>query len=76
MKALKITLMLAVFCLTVSGSSFEASNETVKDTLKEINGNELNILTINELKNLSQKFKLRMSFDDKLCYLKKSLSVN
>ena len=39
--------------------------------LKEINGNELNILTINELKNLSQKFKLRMSFDDKLCYLKK-----
>ena len=39
--------------------------------LKEIDGNELNILTINELKNLSQKYKLKMSFDDKLCYLKK-----
>jgi len=39
--------------------------------LKEINGNEMNILTINELKSLSQKFKLKISFDDKLCYLKK-----
>lgn len=39
--------------------------------LKEIDGNELNILTINQLKNLSQKYKLRMSFDDELCYLKK-----
>jgi predicted TPR repeat methyltransferase len=39
--------------------------------LKEINGNELNILTTNELRNLSQKFNLKMSFDDKLCYLKK-----
>ena len=39
--------------------------------LKEINGNELNILTIDELKKLSQIYKLRMSFDDKLCYLKK-----
>jgi len=41
MKALKITLMLAVFCLTVSGSSFDASNETVNDTLKEIKGSEM-----------------------------------
>ena len=39
--------------------------------LKEINGNELNILTTNELKNLSQRYKLKISFDDKLCYLKK-----
>lgn len=39
--------------------------------LKEINGNELNILTTNELRNLSQRFKLKISFDDKLCYLKK-----
>ena len=38
--------------------------------LKEINGNELNILTINELKKFSQIYKLKMSFDDKLCYLK------
>jgi hypothetical protein len=41
MKALKITLMLAVFCLTVSGSSLDASNETVNDTLKEINRAEM-----------------------------------
>lgn len=40
MKALKITLMLAVFCLTVSGSSFDASNSTTKETMKEINKNE------------------------------------
>ena len=40
MKALKITLMLAVFCLSVSGSSFDASNETVNDTMKEINKDE------------------------------------
>ena len=41
MKALKITLMLAVFCLTVSGSSFDATNQTVNDTLKQINGSEM-----------------------------------
>jgi len=40
MKTLKITLMLAVFCLTVSGSSYEASNEVVNDTMKEINKDE------------------------------------
>jgi hypothetical protein len=40
MKALKITLMLAVFCLTVSGSSFEASNDTANETMKEINKDE------------------------------------
>lgn len=41
MKALKITLMLAVFCLTVSGSSYKNSKEGVNETLKEINGNEM-----------------------------------
>jgi len=41
MKALKITLMLAVFCLTVSGSSFENSKDGVNETLKEINGSEM-----------------------------------
>jgi hypothetical protein len=41
MKALKITLMLAVFCLTVSGSSSDLSNEVVNDTLKEINKSEM-----------------------------------
>ena len=40
MKALKITLMLAVFCLTVSGSSFEAYNDTANETIKEINKDE------------------------------------
>jgi hypothetical protein len=41
MKALKITLLLAVFCLTVSGSSFKNSKEGVNETLKEINGGEM-----------------------------------
>jgi hypothetical protein len=41
MKALKITLMLAVFCLTVSGSSFKNTKEGVNETLKEINGAEM-----------------------------------
>jgi len=41
MKALKITLMLAVFCLTVSGSTYKASTDSVNDTLKQINGNEM-----------------------------------
>lgn len=40
MKALKITLMLAVFCLTVSGSSFDATNSTANETMKEINKKE------------------------------------
>jgi hypothetical protein len=40
MKALKITLMLAVFCLTVSGSSFDATNSAANETMKEINKKE------------------------------------
>jgi hypothetical protein len=40
MKALKITLMLAVFCLTVSGSSFDATNSVANETMKEINKKE------------------------------------
>ena len=39
--------------------------------LKEIDGNDRNILSPEELKKLSQKFDLKMSFDSKLCYLKK-----
>ena len=39
--------------------------------LKEINGNENNILTINELKSLSDKHNLDLFFNDKICYLKK-----
>ena len=39
--------------------------------LKEVSGNRQNILTINELKNLSKRFNLEFSFDNKLCYLKK-----
>lgn len=40
MKALKITLMLAVFCLTVAGSSFDATNSAANETMKEINKKE------------------------------------
>jgi hypothetical protein len=39
--------------------------------LKEINGNKNNILLTEELKKLSQKNNFKMTFDDKLCYLKK-----
>ena len=39
--------------------------------LKEVNGNKENILTTDELKNLSKRYNLEFSFDDKLCYLKK-----
>jgi len=39
--------------------------------LKEINGNKYNILIPDELKKFSQKYNFEMSFDNKLCYLKK-----
>ena len=39
--------------------------------LKEVNGDEINKLTINELKNFSKNYNLELSFDEKLCYLKK-----
>ena len=39
--------------------------------LKEVDGNKENILTIDELKNLSKRYNLKFSFDNKLCYLKK-----
>ena len=39
--------------------------------LKEVDGNKENILTTDELKNLSKRYNLEFSFDDKLCYLKK-----
>ena len=39
--------------------------------LKEINGNKDNVLSPSELEFLSQKYNFKMSFDEKLCYLKK-----
>ena len=39
--------------------------------LKEISGNKHNILLPDELGNLSKKYNIKMSIDDKLCYLKK-----
>ena len=39
--------------------------------LKEVHGNKDNILTINELENFSKIYNLKMSFDEKLCYLEK-----
>ena len=39
--------------------------------LKEINGNKHNILLPEELNNLSKKYDIKMSINDKLCYLKK-----
>ena len=39
--------------------------------LKEINGNKNNILLPEELKKLSQKNNVKMTFNDKLCFLKK-----
>ena len=39
--------------------------------LKEVSGDEDNILTINELESFSKSFNLKMYFNDKLCYLKK-----
>ena len=37
--------------------------------LKEVDGDKNNILTINELENFSKSYNLKMSFDEKLCYL-------
>ena len=39
--------------------------------LKEIDGNKDNILIPEELEKLAKKYNLKMSFDNKLCYLKK-----
>ena len=41
MKALKITLMLAVFCLTVSGSSSDVSQDVANDTIKNLEKTEM-----------------------------------
>lgn len=41
MKALKITLMLVVFCLTVSGSSSDVTNDVVNDTIKKLEKTEM-----------------------------------
>ena len=39
--------------------------------LKEVNGNKDNILFPDELKKISHKYNIKMSINDKLCYLKK-----
>ena len=39
--------------------------------LKEIDGDPKNILTLNELKSISQRRKLKISFNKKICYLQK-----
>ena len=39
--------------------------------LKEVNGNSKNILTFDELKDLSYKYKLKMKYDEKICEIKK-----
>ena len=44
MKALKITLMLAVFCLTVSGSSYETSKDTSSNAIQKMNNEELKMV--------------------------------
>ena len=39
--------------------------------LKEVEGDKKNILTIKELELLSNNYDFRLSYDSKLCYLKK-----
>ena len=39
--------------------------------LKEVDGDKKNILTIDELENFSKSHNLKMSFNEKLCYLEK-----
>ena len=39
--------------------------------LKEVNGDKKNKLTLDELKKFSVRYNLKMSFDEKLCYLEK-----
>ena len=44
MKALKITLMLAVFSLTVSGSSYETSNNTSSNSIQKMNNEDFKMV--------------------------------
>ena len=39
--------------------------------LKEINGNSENIMTIDEAKSISNKYSLKLNFDDKICFFEK-----
>ncbi len=45
MKALKITLMLAVFCLTFSGTSNNTEITPTNDTIQKIDKYEFNYMT-------------------------------
>ena len=39
--------------------------------LKEINGNSENIMTIDEAKFISNKYSLKLKFDEKICFFEK-----
>ena len=45
MKALKITLMLAVFCLTFSGTSNNSEMTPTNDTIQKIEKNDFKYMT-------------------------------
>ncbi len=49
MKALKITLLLAIFCLTFSGQSYDADKVETNDTFK-INKVEFKDIVLNKTK--------------------------
>ena len=44
MKSLKITLMLAVFCLTISGTSNTSEVTIAKDTIREVDKTDYKML--------------------------------
>jgi hypothetical protein len=44
MKSLKITLMLAVFCLTISGTSNTSEVTIAKDTIQEVDKTDYKML--------------------------------
>ena len=39
--------------------------------LKEINGNSENIMTIDEAESISNKYSLKLNFNDKICFFEK-----
>ena len=45
MKPLKITLMLAVFCLTISGTTQKSELTPLNDTIQKIDKNEFKYMT-------------------------------
>jgi len=45
MKPLKITLMLAVFCLTISGTTQKSELTPLNDTIQKIDNNEFKFIS-------------------------------